>query len=93
MDLDTDIRDLSEESIIPLIITILFKHNVDMASGSPSYDRKMKVKRFLPSISLGRIIYFMREGSQSWSKVVGLMYQTLRNLAFSHGFNIVFYQF
>lgn len=56
MDLDKDIRDLSEESIIPLIITILFKHNVDMANVSSSYDRKMKVKRFLSSITLGRII-------------------------------------
>lgn len=56
MDLDKDIRDFSEESIISLIITILFKHNVDMASGFLSYDRKVKMKRFLPSITLGSII-------------------------------------
>lgn len=54
VDLDKLIRDLSEESIVPLIITILFKHNIDMASGFPSYDRKMKMKmkRFSPSITL-----------------------------------------
>lgn len=48
VDLDKLIRDLSEESIVPLIITI------DMASGFSSYDRKMKMKmkRFSPSITL-----------------------------------------
>lgn len=54
VDLDKLIRDLSEESIVPLIITILFKHNIDMASGFSSYDRKMKMKmkRISPSITL-----------------------------------------